>query len=64
MRTTLDLPDDLIKQVMAITNEKTKSGAIRIALEEIVKMEKRRKIQRFKGKLDLDIDLDLLRDRG
>ena len=63
MRTTLDLPGDLIKEVMRITQAKTKSEAIRIALQRVIDHERRMKLIKYRGKIDLDIDLNVLRDR-
>ncbi|GAB4237239.1 MAG: type II toxin-antitoxin system VapB family antitoxin [Ekhidna sp.] len=63
MRTTLDLPEELIKEAMEITGSKTKSALIKEALEAQVKRIKRKRLLSFKGKLDLDIDLDSLRNR-
>ncbi|MEX2336309.1 MAG: type II toxin-antitoxin system VapB family antitoxin [Fulvivirga sp.] len=63
MRTTLDIPADLMKKAMQITGSKTKSQAIKDALEALVASEKRKKLLLYKGKIDLNIDLDLLRDR-
>ena len=63
MRTTLDLPNDLIREVMRLTNSKTKSEAIKKALQRVIDHEKRMKIIKYRGKLDLEIDLDVLRDR-
>ena len=63
MRTTLDLPNDLIEEAMRITQAKTKTEAITIALENIVKQEKRNRLIGFHGEVDLDIDLDVLRNR-
>jgi len=63
MRTTLDLPKDLIERAMSITKARTKTEAITIALENIVKQEKINKLIAFHGKVSLDIDLDALRKR-
>lgn len=63
MRTTLDLPEKLIKEAMKLTKSKTKSETIRRALEWLIEQEKRKKLIQFRGKIDLDINIDTLRDR-
>ena len=63
MRTTLDLPNDLIEDAMFITNAKTKTQLITMALENIIKQERFNKLIKFHGKVDLEIDLDSLRKR-
>jgi len=64
MRTTLDLPQDLIEKVMKITGSKTKSEAIKTALQALINRQKRLKLLTFKGKIDLDLDLNVIRDRN
>ena len=63
MRTTLDLPKDLVDQAMSITKAKTKTEMIKKALINIIEQNKREKALKYHGKLSLDIDLDVLRDR-
>lgn len=63
MRTTLDLSEELLKEAMQITNIKTKTKVITIALEELVRKSKISVLKKYKGKVDLDIDLNKLRDR-
>jgi len=63
MRTTLDLPNDLLDQAMQITASKTKTEAITKALENIIKQEKLSRLISFRGKVNLDIDLKALRKR-
>jgi hypothetical protein len=63
MRTTLDLPERLIEDAMSITHAKTKTELIKIALENIINQEKRKNIRKYHGKINLDIDLDELRER-
>lgn len=63
MRTTLDLPENLLSEAMKITHTNTKTGVIVKALEELVRKSKISDIKKYKGKFDLDIDLDELRDR-
>jgi Arc/MetJ family transcription regulator len=63
MRTTLDISDRLLQEVMDVTGAKTKSQAIHLALEDLLARTKRKRLLMFKGKIDLDIDLDALRSR-
>lgn len=64
MRTTLDLPESLISEAMKITHTDTKTGVIVLALKELVRKSKLSELKRFKGKIDLDIDLDIIRGRN
>ena len=63
MRTTLDLPEKLLNEAMRVTHTTTKTAVIVKALEELVRKSKISDIKKYKGKLDLDIDLDTLRNR-
>ncbi len=63
MRTTLDLPENLLNEAMKITHTSTKTGVIVKALEDLVRKSKISKIKKYRGKIDLDIDLDELRGR-
>ena len=63
MRTTLDLPESLISEAMKITHTDTKTGVIILALKELVRKSKISDLKKFKGKIDLDIDLDIVRGR-
>ena len=63
MRTTLDLPEDLIKEAMEITKCKTKTELIKIALKNIIVKERIKDLKEYYGKVQLDIDLDQVRER-
>jgi Arc/MetJ family transcription regulator len=63
MRTTLDLPAPLLEEALRVTRQKTKTAVIIAALEDLVRKNRTRGIKKFKGKVDLKIDLDKLRDR-
>lgn len=63
MKTTIDLPEELIAEAMQATGSKSKIEAIKKALHEVILREKRLKLLNFKGKVDLNIDLNSLRDR-
>lgn len=63
MRTTLDLPEDLLKEAMQATRIQTKTKVIITALEELIRKSKLSDLKKYKGKVNLDIDLDTIRDR-
>ena len=63
MRTTLDLPEDLLLKAMSLSQIKTKTQVITIALQEMIRKSEISDIKNFKGKVDIDIDLDTLRGR-
>lgn len=63
MRTTLVLPDQLIGEAMKLTKEKTKTGVIKMALLNLIEKEKIKDLKKYYGKVDLDIDLNVLRKR-
>ena len=63
MRTTIDIPEDLINEAMNVTNAPTKTELIKIALYNIIQKNKIKSIKNFKGEIDLDLDLNILRAR-
>ncbi len=63
MRTTLDLPEELLNEAMKITRTGTKTGVIILALRELIRKSKISDLKKYKGKINLDINLDELRDR-
>lgn len=63
MRTTLDLPENLLTEAMKLTHTSTKTGVIVRALEELIRKSRISDLKKFKGKINLDINLDEIRDR-
>jgi len=63
MRTTLDLPEELLEEAMKATEIKTKTKVIITALEELIRKNKISDIKNYRGKIDLDIDLNDIRGR-
>ena len=63
MRTTLDLPEKLLNEAMKISRTSTKTGVIVLALKELIRKSKIAGLKKYRGKIDLDIDLDEIRDR-
>ena len=58
MRTTLDLPEDLMQKAMSLSHIKTKTQVITVALKDLIRKSELSELTKFKGKIDLDIDLD------
>ena len=63
MRTTLDLPGQLVEEALKLSHQKTKTAVIISALEDFVRKARISDIKKYRGKIDLDIDLNSLRDR-
>jgi Arc/MetJ family transcription regulator len=63
MRTTLDLPEDLLEEAMHLTDTGTKTAVIVLALEELIRRARITDLKKYRGKIPLEIDLDTLRNR-
>lgn len=64
MRTTLDLPDELMQNALKASHQKTKTAVIIAALEDFVRKSRLQELRHFKGQVDLDVDLNALRKRA
>jgi Arc/MetJ family transcription regulator len=58
MRTTVDLDDELIKEVMDLLGVKTKRAAIQRSLQELIRQTRRERLRGKLGKLRLDLSLN------
>jgi hypothetical protein len=63
MRTTLDLPESLLNEAMTLTHITTKTDVIKVALKNLIQNEKIKDIKKYYGKVSIDIDLNVLRNR-
>ena len=63
MRTTLDLPEELLNEAMRVSHIGTKTKVIVTALQELIRKNQISDIKQYKGKVDLDIDLNSIRSR-
>ena len=63
MITTLDLPESLLNEAMKITHMETEKGVVVLALKELIRKAKVSELKNYKGSIDLDINLDEIRDR-
>jgi len=64
MRTTLDLPEKLMQDALKASHQKTKTAVIVAALQDFVRKSRIQELRSFKGRVDLDLDLDALRKRA
>ena len=64
MRTTLNLPDELVRHAMKASHQKTKTAVIIAALQDFVRKNRLQELRRFKGRVDLDVNLAVLRKRA
>jgi Arc/MetJ family transcription regulator len=63
MRTTLDLPEDLLEKARKAARARTKRETVVAGLEELIRKSRREELRRLAGHLDIDIDLDRSRRR-
>ena len=63
MRTTLDLPEDLLNEAMKATHIQTKTKVIITALEELIRKSRREELRRLAGRIDLKVNLSRSRKR-
>ena len=63
MRTTLDIPESLMAESMKVSHHRTKTAVIVAALEDLVRKSRIHPLLDYKGRVDLDLDLDASRKR-
>ncbi|MBC8180242.1 type II toxin-antitoxin system VapB family antitoxin [candidate division KSB1 bacterium] len=63
MRITIDIPDGLMGEALKITQSRTKTELIKLALENIIQKNKIMDLKKFRGDVNLDIGLNTLRKR-
>lgn len=61
MRTTLNIRDDLIEQLLRLTGEKTRTAAVNRALREYLLWHRRQAIKGLTGRIHVELDLRRLR---
>ncbi|TGK12468.1 type II toxin-antitoxin system VapB family antitoxin [Leptospira fletcheri] len=63
MRTTVDIPEELFLEAMKLTRLKTKTEVIKEGLTSLIRREKLKDLKKYKGHVNLPIDLNDLRKR-
>lgn len=63
MRTTLDLPEDLLEEARRLLAFKSKTDTVVFSLRELVRRKRIEEIKSLAGRITLDIDIDRSRRR-
>lgn len=61
MRTNIEIDDEVLKEVQALTGARTKRAAVDLALRELVARYRRLDLLRLKGKVHWEGDLEVSR---
>lgn len=61
MRTNIDIDDKLLEDAIKWTGFKSKKETVNHALEELIKLEKRKKLLSLRGKVKWEGNLDEMR---
>ena len=56
MRATLNIPDELLKDVQLLSGDTSKTGAIVVAMEDFVRRRRMESLIALKGKVAIDYD--------
>ena len=62
MRTTINIDDDLLEGVMRFTQAKSRVDAIRIALREYLRQQRKQQVLALRGKLEVEDNWQALRE--
>lgn len=63
MRTTLDIPQELIEEARRILGFKSKTDTVILSLQELIRKRRIEELKDLMGSVELDIDLDESRRR-
>lgn len=63
MRTTLDIPEDLMREAVRLLGFQSKTDAVVVALRELVRRHRREELAGLAGKVSLDVDVARSRRR-
>lgn len=61
MRTTLNIDDQVFTNLMQLTNARTKTEAVRIALSDYVRLKRKEQLIALRGKLEIEDNWQALR---
>ncbi|MEW6203246.1 MAG: type II toxin-antitoxin system VapB family antitoxin [bacterium] len=61
MKTTLDIPEELIKEAQKVSGARTKTTTVCLALQEYIRMKKMNRLLDYRGKIEFDLDTKKIR---
>lgn len=64
MRTTLDLPEDLLQEAQRLLGFKSKTDVVVLSLTELVRRHRIDELKGLAGKIDLELDVGASRRRA
>ncbi len=64
MRTTLDIPEDLMTEAASILGYKSKTDVVVFSLRELIRRKKIEDLKNLAGKVKISIDIDRHRRRS
>jgi len=63
MRTTLDIPEELLKQAQGLLQFKSKTDTVIFSLRELIRRKRISELKDMAGSVRLDVDIDRSRRR-
>jgi Arc/MetJ family transcription regulator len=63
MRTTLDIPEDLIEEARRLLGFKSKTDTVVVSLRELIRRRRIEELKALLGKVELDVDVSASRRR-
>ena len=64
MRTTMDLPEDLLEEAKTISGTRSKTAAVILALKDYIDRKKIDQLRKLRGSIAVERDLTSLRHAG
>jgi Arc/MetJ family transcription regulator len=63
MRTTLDIPEDLLEEARSVLGFKSKTDTVVLSLRELIRRRRIEELKELLGKVELDVDIPSSRRR-
>jgi hypothetical protein len=63
MRTTIDIPEEIMEEARALSTSHTKTDTVVEALQEFIRKKQRERLSQMAGRIDLDLDQTVSRNR-